>query len=222
MNLKDYIQGKRRGKEANELERKALNDAFLEDALDGFDAVQGDHLPVIETLEKRILTPQTTKKTTPMWRWIAAAVAFLLIGTSLLEIFNYNNKKLPQVASVKPNNEIRTDKTKDSFIVADNIQAKSSRNNQAIINKTSVSTKNTAIPASVAVNDTFAEIKVTGYSTKEASTSGYTTLANISKYKELSYGNRLDTSNGLIGESNTSNSEFDKSSSQGKIAIEIC
>ena len=218
VNLKDYIQGKRHGKEANELERKALNDAFLQDALSGFDAVQGEHVPVIEELEKRISTPKTLKKITPFWRWAVAVVAFLLIGTSLLEFLNYNNKNLPQVASVKPNNEFRTDKPKDSVIVADNIEIESSRKNRTIINKTSTSTKNTAIPASVAVNDTFAEVQVTGYSTKEVSTSGYTSLANISKYKELSYGNRLDTSNGLIGENNASNSEFDKNLSQGKIA----
>ena len=54
MKLKDYIQGKRHGKEANRLEREAMNDPFLNDAIDGFDSVEGDHLSVIAELEKQI------------------------------------------------------------------------------------------------------------------------------------------------------------------------
>ena len=57
MRLKDYIQGDRRGKAANRLERESMNDSFLQDALDGFDAVAGDHLSNIERLEKKFITP---------------------------------------------------------------------------------------------------------------------------------------------------------------------
>lgn len=123
MNLKDYIQGKRHGKEANELERKAMNDAFLQDALDGFDAVQGEHLPVIEELEKRISTPKTQRNITPVWRWAVAVIAFLLIGTSLFEIFNLVNKNQPQTAVIiKPQkNNIEVKKT-DSTAIANNIK----------------------------------------------------------------------------------------------------
>ena len=39
MKLIDYIQGKRRGQEANRLEREAMNDPFLQDAIDGFDRI---------------------------------------------------------------------------------------------------------------------------------------------------------------------------------------
>jgi hypothetical protein len=41
MNFKDYIQGKRHGREANQIEHEAMNDPFLQDAIDGFDNVQG-------------------------------------------------------------------------------------------------------------------------------------------------------------------------------------
>ena len=61
MNLKEYIQGKRYGKEANQLEREAMNDPFLQDAIDGFDSVQGEHLQVIEALEKKIQPPKAKK-----------------------------------------------------------------------------------------------------------------------------------------------------------------
>ena len=43
MNLKQYIRGRRRGKAARDLEKEALNDPFLNDAIDGYDAVPGDH-----------------------------------------------------------------------------------------------------------------------------------------------------------------------------------
>ena len=55
MKLKEYIQGDRHGKEANRLEREALTDPFLQEALEGFDAVSGDHAKTIEQLEKRYI-----------------------------------------------------------------------------------------------------------------------------------------------------------------------
>ena len=86
MNLKDYIQGKRKGKEANRLERKAMNDPFLQDALDGFDAVDGNHLSAIEMLEKEIAEKTERKKNrTILFRWQTLAVAasvIILLGVS--------------------------------------------------------------------------------------------------------------------------------------------
>lgn len=38
-----YLQGNRKGKEANHMEREALADPFLADALDGLTSVEGDH-----------------------------------------------------------------------------------------------------------------------------------------------------------------------------------
>jgi len=54
MNLLAYIQGRRRGKEAYQLERKAMEDPFLADALDGFDAVEGNHAERITALRTRL------------------------------------------------------------------------------------------------------------------------------------------------------------------------
>jgi len=52
--LSDYIQGKRHGKEANQLEREAMNDPFLQDAIDGYDSIDGNHLETIEKLNRQI------------------------------------------------------------------------------------------------------------------------------------------------------------------------
>jgi hypothetical protein len=54
MTLDDYIKGERLGPEAHDLELEAMRDPFLGDALDGFDAVPGDHAAAIERLAGRI------------------------------------------------------------------------------------------------------------------------------------------------------------------------
>lgn len=101
MNIKDYIQDKRHGKEANLLERDAMNDPFLQDAIDGFDSVQGNHLPVIEELENRIQINNTSK--TPNFKriWILGIAASLLfivgIGT-ILRMYNLPENKLAHQA----------------------------------------------------------------------------------------------------------------------------
>ncbi len=85
MKLKDYIQGKRRGKEANKLEREALQDPFLQDALDGYDVVEGEHWTDIEKLEKRIGQPQKPKQAVfrRIWIWSAAAMLVVFMGTQI-------------------------------------------------------------------------------------------------------------------------------------------
>lgn len=100
MKLKDYIQGKRHGKEANRLEREAMNDPFLNDAIDGFDSVEGDHLSVIAELEKQIAGKTRSRK--PFVRYlitgIAASIA-LLIGFSIF--MNQENSPAPKLAQTE-------------------------------------------------------------------------------------------------------------------------
>jgi len=83
MRLKDYIQGNRSGKDANRIEREAMNDPFLQEALDGFDAVAGDHAPTIERLEKRYTKPVSKNRyKTLLWYGSIAASILLLVGIS--------------------------------------------------------------------------------------------------------------------------------------------
>lgn len=91
MDIKDYIQGKRHGKEANQLERKAMNDPFLQDAIDGYYAVPGNHLSVINELENK-LTPKSVNKTFKLRKWIVAVAASicLLLGVGSLFV-NYES-----------------------------------------------------------------------------------------------------------------------------------
>jgi len=80
MALLDYIKGKRYGKEANRLERESMEDAFLQEALDGYDTVLSNHLHSIERLEKTITTQSTYRSQRKMLFYysIAASVAIVL------------------------------------------------------------------------------------------------------------------------------------------------
>lgn len=117
MRLKDYIQGKRHGKEANQLEREAMNDPFLKDAMDGFDAVSGDHFAAIEELENKLQQKQSSKKKTIYYRWwtIAAAASIVLIlGIGGLLKFNFNSP--PVIVLESP----RQDSTREKMLTEKN------------------------------------------------------------------------------------------------------
>lgn len=126
MNLKDYIHGQRHGKQANQLERDAMNDPFLQDAIDGYDSVQGNHASAIEELEKRLSSaPKRINKR--VWWWAAAAVLVLLIGIPFL-LRQPDIKQDIQVASAeKPETEqeiVAAAPQKDSVLVTDNFNLK--------------------------------------------------------------------------------------------------
>lgn len=122
MKLKDYIQGKRYGKEANRLEREAMNDHFLQDAIDGFDSVSGDHFSAIEKLEKQIAS-QPKHMNNRVWMWAAAAVLVLLIGIPFL--LHKPNLKEVQLASsddIKHEEQDNLLPEKDTVLVAKNFK----------------------------------------------------------------------------------------------------
>ncbi len=83
MNLKDYIRGKRHGEAANRLEREAMEDPFLQDAIDGYDSVEGDHYSAIQKLEQQVAQPRKHVNRR-VWMAAAAALLLLLIGIPFL------------------------------------------------------------------------------------------------------------------------------------------
>lgn len=125
MKLKDYIQGKRYGEEANRLEREAMNDPFLQDAIDGFDSVEGDHFSMIEKLEKQFaLHPKRIDKR--VWMWAAAAVLILLIGIPfLLRKPDLKDVQVASSESLKQEEAAMLLPEKDTVLVADNLEKKS-------------------------------------------------------------------------------------------------
>jgi len=108
MKLIEYIEGERKGKEANRLERQAMTDPFLQDALDGFDDVTGDHAQVIARLEKRFAQSETPseidvktarKRLSIVEQFIYIAASFLLIvGFSAIFLWDRDNNPESVVA----------------------------------------------------------------------------------------------------------------------------
>ena len=103
MELKDYIRGNRHGKQANRLERDAMNDPFLQEALDGYDKISGNHTDVLEQLEKKYTRPATVfkpRKKVFMY-WAAAASVLLLIGTSVYLFFGKNIQNTSALSDIR-------------------------------------------------------------------------------------------------------------------------
>jgi hypothetical protein len=92
MNLDRYIQGIRKGRDINYLEREAMRDPFLADALEGYDHVKGEHLERINAMKKQIIQ-QTRPKNNLFRYWSIAAVALLVIATGVYLLQN----KLPHL-----------------------------------------------------------------------------------------------------------------------------
>ena len=100
MRLKDYIQSNKRGKGANRLEREAMSDPFLQEALEGFDAVAGDHATIIDRLEKRFSSPAAALPTKRRLYgyWSAAASILLLIGFGAYFFVERTEHTMPVIA----------------------------------------------------------------------------------------------------------------------------
>ena len=79
MNLLAYIQGKRKGKEAHRIEREAMRDPFLADALEGYDEVKADHAERIARLRSHI--PSSTRNAGQQKIYMGIAASLLLCLT---------------------------------------------------------------------------------------------------------------------------------------------
>lgn len=93
MKLIEYITGSRRGREANRLEREAMGDPFLADAMQGYDSVEADHAGRVERLMREVeLRSRKSSKIAMRRRIIAgwSAAAVLLAGASATLLYIYS------------------------------------------------------------------------------------------------------------------------------------
>lgn len=93
MRLSDYIRGQRKGKEAHRLEKEAMKDPFLADAMDGYQIVEGNHEEKLNKLRKQIRN-RTYKKRNYAMAWSIAAS--LLIGISISGYFLFQKDTLTE------------------------------------------------------------------------------------------------------------------------------
>lgn len=117
MKLIDYIKGNRHGKDANRLERKSLEDVFLHDAIEGYDAVGGNHADIIARLQEKVTAkPKQNHRKLYLVLSMAASVAVLITVGTLF--FKPQHQSLP-IAKTEPkttNNPIQdADLQKDTI-----------------------------------------------------------------------------------------------------------
>ena len=95
MKLLDYIRGARKGKEAHRLEKEAMRDPFLADALEGYSRVGNGVDEQIEELRRRIRARAVRKRNHAVVWSIAAS---LLIGVCIGSYFLFQEKPLSDEA----------------------------------------------------------------------------------------------------------------------------
>jgi hypothetical protein len=132
MTLKEYIQGSRKGKEANRIERQAMNDPFLHDALEGFDAVKGDHARAIERLERKVDSVAVSRHRRVWGYWAMAASVLLIVGFGILLITQRNETRVPGLAAGSPETKKTAEPAKPSLAVAADTLKKEHVNNKLI------------------------------------------------------------------------------------------
>ena len=91
----DYIRGARKGKEAHRLEKEAMRDPFLADALEGYSRVGNGADEQIEELRRRIRARAVRKRNHAVVWSIAAS---LLIGVCIGSYFLFQEKPLSDEA----------------------------------------------------------------------------------------------------------------------------
>ncbi len=99
MKLTEYIKGKRYGADANELERQAMEDAFLQEALDGYDSVFSNHLDSIDRINNQIEEQSSRKNHRKMMVYYSVAASFIvLITVGSVVFFNNSDQQMPEMA----------------------------------------------------------------------------------------------------------------------------
>ena len=96
MKLLDYIKGNRRGKEAHRIEKRAMEDPFLSEALEGFEAVDGDHAAALERLRRRVEQWAASRRPRRLVLTLGSVAALLLLFLVVrhLFLFRYSEEQI--------------------------------------------------------------------------------------------------------------------------------
>lgn len=102
MKLSDYIQGQRKGKEAHRLEKEAMKDPFLADALDGYHRIEGNHEEILNKLRRQIAFRSGKTRKKRAVRWSIAACLLVLLSVGGYFLFPEGMLTKDRYARVKP------------------------------------------------------------------------------------------------------------------------
>ncbi len=100
--IRQYLEGKLDGKTMHALEKQALDDPFLADALEGYAKYPADQRPVLselqQRLQQRVVPAPAEKKVRRLdYRWLAAASVLLILCISGVMLLN-RTQKPPEIA----------------------------------------------------------------------------------------------------------------------------
>lgn len=114
MKLWHYIQGSRKGIEAHEVEKEAMRDPFLADALAGYEIAKGNPQRKVARLQKEINKRQKRAEGAPETNstkrviWIAAIVVIILVAAAALYLTTIEPLPIRQQAE-EPQSEAATE-----------------------------------------------------------------------------------------------------------------
>ena len=97
--LAEYLRSKQRGKAANSLEREALSDPFLYEALEGLGEAKEDPLKIIENLSKRVEYRVYPRKKRIIR--LSAGIAAILLVFITLGLFFWEKEPREKVMSTQ-------------------------------------------------------------------------------------------------------------------------
>lgn len=94
MKFLNYIHGNRKGKEAHRIEKDAMEDPFLADAIEGYDSIPGNHAERIARMRSAITVRSTRKKPHGVWKVAIAAVGLIVIASGYFILMNHQSSML--------------------------------------------------------------------------------------------------------------------------------
>lgn len=102
--IRQYLEGKLDGKTMHALEKQALDDPFLADALEGYAKYPADQQPALSELQQRLqerIAPAAKKVRVMDYRWLAAAAVLVLLCITAV-LFVNRSEKPPELAQTLP------------------------------------------------------------------------------------------------------------------------
>lgn len=147
MKLWLYIKGNRKGRDAHQIEKEALKDPFLADALEGYDEMKGNHEKEVAKLQKEIIrlqkqiTTQSVKKVNYRKTWIIAAciTLILVIGSwVLLETVVNTTTDTAQLPNIQVETISKKQKNTTLLKKTQEVEIKSTTQNNSITDSISI------------------------------------------------------------------------------------
>lgn len=94
MKFLNYIHGNRKGKEAHRIEKDAMEDPFLADAIEGYDSIPGNHAKRIARMRSAITARSARKKPHGAWKVAVAAVGLIVVASGYFILMNHQSSML--------------------------------------------------------------------------------------------------------------------------------